>query len=268
MATSPLLQDKRAVVFGGGGSIGGAVARELASQQAEVFLAGRSAAPVELVAKQITETGGHAHAHVVDALDPAAVDDFLESVVYPGGDLDIALNATGPRISQYGNGKPVVDLTIEQLMTPVQTVLRSQFVTARAAARRMLQQGYGVIVFLTGSPARPHGPGQSGIGAAFGAIENFTRSLAIEVGAVGVRVVCLRTAANPDSRTIQDTVDAMVGMAGVTRDQASAAIAAGRLLPHSPHTDDTARAVAFLASDRSWMMTGTVLNSSAGVVPD
>ena len=81
-------------------------------------------------------------------------------------------------------------------------------------------------------------------------------------------MVCLRTAANPDSRTIEDTLDAMVGMAGVTRDQASADIAAGRLLPHSPHTADTARAVAFLASDRARVMTGTVLNSSAGVVPD
>ena len=83
-----------------------------------------------------------------------------------------------------------------------------------------------------------------------------------------MRVVYLRTAANPNSRTIQDTVDAMVGMAGITRDQASAAIAAGRLLPHSPHTADTAQAVALLGSDRSRMMTGTVLNSSAGVVPD
>jgi NAD(P)-dependent dehydrogenase (short-subunit alcohol dehydrogenase family) len=99
-----------------------------------------------------------------------------------------------------------------------------------------------VIILLTGSPAAPHGPGSSGIGAAFGAVDNFTRSLAIEVGAAGVRVVCPRTAANPDSRTLEDTVEAIVAIAGVTREQASVAMTAGRLLPESPHTTDTARA--------------------------
>jgi 3-oxoacyl-[acyl-carrier protein] reductase len=268
MATSLLLQNKRAVVFGGGGSIGGAAARELAAQGAEVFLSGRNVAPVELVAKQITQAGGRAHSHVVDALDGAAVDEYLANVVCRGGKLDVAFNATGPRTSEYGNGKPVAHLTVDEFMTPVNTVLRSYFITAHAAARQMSTQSSGVIILLTGSPARPHGPGASGIGAAFGAIENFTRTLAIELGPCGVRVVCLRTAANPDSRTIQDTVDALAEVAGVTRDQAAAVIADGRLLPRSPHTADTARAIAFLASDAAQMMTGTVLNSSAGVVAD
>ena len=81
----------------------------------------------------------------------------------------------------------MVDLAIEQFMTPVNTVLRSNFITARAVASQMLKQGSGVIIFLTGSPARPHGPGTSGIGAANGAIENLTRSLAIELGPAGVQ---------------------------------------------------------------------------------
>ena len=87
--TTPLLLDgKRAAVFGGGGSIGAAVAKELAAQGAEVFLAGRSAAGIDLVAKQIEQAGGVAHARVVDALDTAAVDAFIASVVETGS-LDI-----------------------------------------------------------------------------------------------------------------------------------------------------------------------------------
>jgi NAD(P)-dependent dehydrogenase (short-subunit alcohol dehydrogenase family) len=54
MSASLLLQDKRAVVFGGGGSIGAAVAKEFASEGAEVFPAGRTAENVEAAAKQIT----------------------------------------------------------------------------------------------------------------------------------------------------------------------------------------------------------------------
>jgi NAD(P)-dependent dehydrogenase (short-subunit alcohol dehydrogenase family) len=150
MSTSLLLQDKRAVVFGGGGSIGAAVAREFASEGAEVFLAGRTASSVEPIAKQIEAAGGRAHADVVDALDAAAVAEYLDSLVARAGGLDIEFNATGPRASEYANGKPAVDLPVEEFMVPVDTVLKAQFITASAAARQMLRQGSGVIIFLTG----------------------------------------------------------------------------------------------------------------------
>ena len=159
MSTSLTLQGKHAVVFRAGGSIGAAVAKELAMEGAEVFLAGRTSASVEAVAEAITGAGGQAHAAVIDALDGPAVDDYVDAVVQQAGSLDTVFNATGPRISEYGNGKQAVDLSIEEFMTAVDTVLKSQFITARAAARQMLKQGSGVIIFLTGSPARPHGPG-------------------------------------------------------------------------------------------------------------
>jgi NAD(P)-dependent dehydrogenase (short-subunit alcohol dehydrogenase family) len=268
MAGASLLLDKHAVVFGGGGSIGSAVARELASDGAEVFLAGRSAAKVEAVADEIAAAGGRAHAAVVDALDETAVERYFESVVRRAGRLDIEFNATGPRVSEYANGRSAVDVPVDEFMVPLNTVLRSQFATARAAARHMLEQGSGVIVFLTGSPAKPHTPGTHGIGAAFGAVENLTRHMAIELGPAGVRVVCLRTSANPDSRTIEDVCDGIARTMNITSEQAKANIADGTLLKVSPRTADTARGVAFLASDLAGMVTGTVLNASAGVTPD
>lgn len=263
-----LLQGKRAVVFGGGGSIGAAVAKALACEGAEVFLAGRTAATAGAVAKQIVSAGGRAHAGVVDALDAAAVEEYVQSVVQQARGLDIVFNATGPRASEYGTGKLAVDLPADEFMVPVDTVLKSSFITARAAARQMLRQGSGVIIFLTGSPARPHTPGAHGIGAAFAAIENLTRHMAIELSPAGVRVVCLRTAANPDSRTIQDVAGTTATMMDITPDQARANLAASTLLKVSPLTTDTAKAAVFLSSDLAAMMTGTVLNASAGVVTD
>lgn len=268
MPDSCMLQGKCAVVFGGGGSIGAAVATRFACDGAEVFLAGRTAASVEAAAKQIKAAGGRAHADVVDALDAAEVKEYLESLVARAGGLDIEFNATGPRASEYANGKPAVDLPVGEFMVPVDTVLKAQFITAAAAARHMLTQGSGVIIFLTGSPARPHTVATSGIGAAFAAVENLTRHLAIELSPAGVRVVCLRTSANPDSRTIQDLTAGMATTMNITQHQAAAGLADSTLLKVSPRTTDTASAAAFLASDRASMMTGTVLNASAGVVPD
>jgi 3-oxoacyl-[acyl-carrier protein] reductase len=268
MTISSMLDGKHAVVFGAGGSIGSAVAKEFAAQGAEVFLAGRSEHTVNAVANEISAAGGRVHPAAINALDGPAVEDYVASVVNQAGTVDIEFNATGPRIIAYGNGKPAVALTASEFMTPVETVLRSQFLTAQAAARHMLEQGYGVIIFLTGSPAKPHTPGTSGIGAAFGAVENLTRTLALELGPSRVRVVCLRTAANPDSRTIQDTTHVLAEMMGATADQAAAGLAQSTMLKVSPTTADTARAAALLASDQAAMMTGAVLNASAGAVPD
>jgi len=150
-----MLQDKVALIFGGGGSIGAAVARQFASEGAHVFLSGRTAQTVERVAKQIADAGGRGQADIVDALDETAVSEYIDLVVAQTGRIDIEFNATGPRVAEYANGTSAVDLPADLFSVPVKTVLQSQYITARAAARHMLTQGSGVIVFLTGSPARP-----------------------------------------------------------------------------------------------------------------
>lgn len=267
MIDSPVLKDKRAVVFGAGGSIGAAVARQFGAEGAEVFLAGRTESTLDDVTQRIKEAGGRASYTVIDALDDSAVDRYLDGVVAQSGGIDIEFNATGPRIAAYGNGKPAVDLPVAEFLA-AQTVLTSQFITARGAARRMAAQGSGVIIFLTGSPARPHVAGASGIGAAFGGIENLTRTMALELAGSGVRVVCLRTAANPDTQTIQDTADAIAGMTNLTREQVLASLDEGTWLKASPRTEDTANGAVLLASDRARMMTGTVHNATAGLCAD
>jgi 3-oxoacyl-[acyl-carrier protein] reductase len=180
---------------------------------------------------------------------------------------DIEFNAIGPHITEYGNGKAAVDLPIEEFLA-AQTVLTSQFITASRAARRMVVQGSGVIIFLTGRPARPHVLGTSGIGAAFGGIETLTRQMALELSGARVRVVCLRTAANLDSRTIQDTTDAVATMANLSREQVLADLVDSTLLKVPPQTEDTANAAVLLASGRARMMTGTVHNATAGICTD
>ncbi|MGH6794730.1 MAG: SDR family NAD(P)-dependent oxidoreductase [Methylocella sp.] len=268
MSGSQILDNKYAVVFGAGGSIGGAVAKEFAAEGAEVFLAGRTQSNVEDVAKQITAACGRAHASVVDALDDAAVDKYIDDMVKQTGRIDIVFNAVGPLAKEYANGTTAVDLAIEEFMVPLTAVVKSQFITARAATRHMVKQHSGVILFLTGSPARGHVPGATAIGAAFGAIESLSENLAVEVSPAGVRVVCLRTTANIDSRTIQQTLDTLASKMNVTKDQMIASVASLNFLKVPATTSDTAKAAVLLASDRARMMTATVLNLTAGAAAD
>ena len=132
----------------------------------------------------------------------------------------------------------------------------------------MVKQHSGVIIFLTGSPARGHVAGATAIGAAFGAIESLTENLAVEVSPLGVRVVCLRTTANADSRTIQQTMDDLAAKMNITKDQAMAQISNLNFLKVPAGVSDTAKAAVLLASDRARMWTGTVVNATAGAALD
>ncbi len=264
----PMLEGKRAVVFGASGSIGAAVAKEFAKEGAEVFLAGRTKSSLEEIVKQIAAAGGKAQAEVIDTHDDAAVNRYVDEIVKQSGKLDIVLDAAGPLAKDYGNGKNAIELPVEEFMVPLSTMVRSRFITARAAARHMVGQHSGVIIFVTGSPARAHVPGATAIGAAFGAIENLTANLAFEVSPLGVRVVCLRTLANIDSRSIQDTMEFVAGRLNVMKDQAMAQIAQSNFLKVPATVQDTANAAVLIASDRARMLTGTVVNATAGAALD
>src|SRR5204863_419047 len=125
----------------------------------------------------------------------------------------------------------------------------------------------GAEVFLAGR-TRSNVEAATAIGTAFGAIESLTENLAVEVSPFGVRVVCLRTTANTDSRTMQQTMDAVVSKMHITKEQALAGMANLNFLKVPATVSDTAKAAVLLASDRARLLTGTVFNSTAGAALD
>lgn len=264
MSNSKILEGKLAVVFGAGGSIGAAVAQEFAAEGAEVYLSGRTKKSVEAVATRISEVGGVAHAAVVDALDDSAVGKYLEDIAGKAGGIDIEFNAVAPDPRDYGNGKPAIDVTIDEYMAALSTILKSRIITAKHAACQMIKQGSGVIIGITGSTARGHIVGGTSIGIAFGAIETLMEDLAFEVSSKGVRVVCLRVTANVDSNAIRNTARAM----NLSDEQFSTMLANLNFLKTPARIADTAKAAAMIASDRFRLLTGTVVNSSAGAALD
>lgn len=88
-----LLEDKTAVIYGGGSAVGGAVARAFAREGASVFLAGRSRAKLDQVAREISASGGRAETTELDALDRRAIDEHADAVAASAGGINVALNA-------------------------------------------------------------------------------------------------------------------------------------------------------------------------------
>lgn len=136
-----MLDDKVAVIYGAGGSIGGAVARAFGREGARVFLAGRTETTLDEVAEDIHSAGGDADTAVVDALDEQAVDEFVDAVVEETGRIDISFNLIGIGDIQ----EPLTEISVGDFMQPITTTMRTQFLTTRAAARHMIDRESGVI---------------------------------------------------------------------------------------------------------------------------
>jgi 3-oxoacyl-[acyl-carrier protein] reductase len=191
-----LLEGKNAVVHGGGGAIGGAVARAFAREGARVFLAGRTLAHLEAVATEIRDAGGTAETAEVDALQEAQVDAHADAVAARAGSLDVCLN-----VISHGDvqGIPFVEMAPEDYLRPVETAVRTTFLTSRAAARHMARQGSGVILAFGGSGPPQPGYHLGGLQVAFEAIESMRRQISSELGHRGVRFVTLRTGGVPET---------------------------------------------------------------------
>src|SRR5919109_2873758 len=194
-----LLEDKSAVIYGGGGSIGSAVARAFAREGAKVFLAGRTRARLDEVAEEIRSAGGAAATAEVDALDESAVDEHADAVGEEAGGTDISFNLIA---HPFTHGTPLAEMAVDDFMAPVETAARTTFLTARAAARHMIPRRSGVILAF-GGPGDRSGPLRDyylgGTQVAFDAIETIRRQLSIELGRHGIRVVTLASGGVPET---------------------------------------------------------------------
>jgi 3-oxoacyl-[acyl-carrier protein] reductase len=269
MNDSRFLDKKIAVIHGGGGAIGGAIARVFARRGAVVFLAGRTAARLDAVARDIRAAGGSAEIAQVDALDERAVTAHADAVARAAGRIDIALNAVG---IAHVQGTPFAELSLEDFAHPITAYARTNFITARAVAPHMIRAGRGVILTLSTPGSRMTGTGYLGYGVTCAAIEAFTRLLAAELGGRGIRVNCLRPHAIPEAAAkgshSRDVFRPAAERAGVTVEAMLAGAAETTLLKRLPTLDDVANAAAFLASDQAAAMTAAVANLSCGAVAD
>src|SRR5713101_1363502 len=241
-----LLTNKNAVIYGAGGAIGSAIAHAFAREGARVFLTGRRMASVDAVAREILDGGG---------------------VAEKAQSIDISINTIGLP-PQRIPGMPLLEQSAENFALPVTTLTQTHFLTARAAARHMVEKRSGVILTLTATPSRVPVPGLGHMATAWAAIEALTRSLAIELGPQGIRVICLRSNALPETATIREAYGRFANALGITFEQVEAQNAAMTPLRRLPKLVEVANVAAFMASDQASAMTATVANLSCGLLAD
>ena len=144
---------------------------------------------------------------------------------------------------------------------------RSYFLTARLAARRMVAQKSGVIMTVSALMARAGAPAVGGYSAAVAAKEAITRSLSLELAPLGIRAVCLRPHAIPETQTMRDVFEGKAAKM-MSWEQWQAALASRTHTQRLMRLEEVADVAAFMASDRASGMTGTTVNLTMGNLDD
>lgn len=238
-------KEKVALVTGGGTGIGRAVALGIAAEGGQVMVAGRRREPLEAVCALASASVRFVQTDVGQPEDVArAVTETVEAF----GGLDVLVNNAG--VTCMG---PVSKLSDREVELMIGTNLRGTILATREAQPHLTERR-GAIVNVTSVTARAASPGLAVYGATKAAIEQLTRSLAVELGPDGVRVNVVAP-----GLTVTDMADEFL-------DEAMIQDVASRTPLRRPGTpDDVARSILFLASDDAAWVTGQLLQSSGGL---
>lgn len=248
------LTDRTAVVTGGAGVIGRTTAWRLARAGATVIVTDIDEAGGRAVAATIDADGGDAAFSRIDVTDREAFGDTLDAVVDDHGSVDVLVNNAGV-------GQPPTRLqetAIEDRDRLFRVNIEGVWNGCHAALPLMVDQGGGAIVNVSSLAGQIGSPGLSTYAMTKGAVLNFTRSVAAEVGPAGVRAnaVCPGFVDTPMVDEYFDSFDDPTAAREATVGEYP--------LRRLGTVDDVANAIAFLASDEAAFITGHGLTVDGG----
>ena len=238
-----LLDGQVCVVSGAGTGLGRAIALELARLGATVVGCGRRQGPLDAAVAEIADSGGRAEAVALDIRDTEAVDLFFDGVLASHRRLDLLVNNAGGQFLS-----PAEAVTPKGFRTVIELNVQGTWQMMHAAATKaFIPHGGGKVVSVTLSPHNGM-PGMVHSGAARAAVENMTRTLAIEWARFQVKLVAI-AAGQFDTEVLRTKYPQQVS------ENVARTIPLGRL----GRPEELAWMVAYLASPAGDFTSGTVI---------
>jgi 2-hydroxycyclohexanecarboxyl-CoA dehydrogenase len=241
-----------ALVTGGGGGIGGAIAAALAADGHAVAVADLRLEAARECAQRVVAAGGRAAPFAVDVTDGGSVAEAIAGAVSELGPVEILVNNAG-----WDELKPFVETDEEFWERVIAINFKGCLHTTRALLPGMLERGFGRIVNIASDAGRVGSSKESVYAGAKGGVIAFTKTIAREAARAGVtaNAVC----PGPTRTPLLERMTAEGGEKYV--DALVRAVPMRRLA----EPDDVAAAVAFFASDRAGFITGQTLSVSGGL---
>jgi meso-butanediol dehydrogenase/(S,S)-butanediol dehydrogenase/diacetyl reductase len=247
------LDDKVAVISGGGTGIGAAAARAFSREGAKVVVTGRRPEPIQAVA---AEVGGLAVPG--DASDPAHAADAVGAAVRTFGRLDIVIANAG-----LGFGGSAGDVGDEDWRRTIDVNLTGPLLLVRAALPALLEGGGGSIVLVSSVSGLVSTTDSAAYSSSKAALLGLVRSISIDYGPRGIRAnaLCPGWVVTPMG---DEAMDELAELRGITREDAYRLATAHVPLRRPATTEEIASCCLFLASEESSIVTGTALVADGG----
>ena len=245
------LDGRAAVVIGGAGGLGSAMARGLAEAGAAVAVADADAGQARRGAEAIGKAGGRARPAAVDVADRGSVERMADEVERALGPVEVLVNCAG-----VTHRSPAADFPEAEWHRVIAVNLTGVFHGCQVLGRRMLARRSGRIVNIASIAGQIGLTGTVAYAASKGGVVMLTRALAVEWAPLGVRVNAI--APSWFESNIGDLIHREPGYA----ERAMRRVPAGRM--GTP--DELIGAVLYLASDASSMVTGHILAVDGGTL--
>ncbi len=239
------LSGRTALVTGASGGIGGASARALHAQGAELMLAGTREAALRALAGDL---GERAHVGLADLADPRACERLVRDAEAAMGRVDILVNNAG-----LTRDALALRMKDEDWQAVIEVDLTAVFRLTRAVLRGMVRRRYGRVIGVSSVVAATGNPGQANYAAAKAAMIGMSKSIAAEVAGRGITINCVAPGLIETAMTDR--------LSAEQRTRLGSAIPAGRF--GTP--GDVAAAIVFLASAEAGYVTGQTLHVNGGM---
>ena len=243
------LDEKHALISGGGSGIGQTIGEALASAGARVTLIGRRADALEKSAARIRQQGGRAEIYACDLTELARMEEHVAAITAQHQSPDILVNAAGWRKRESAS-----DTSVDAWQRTLDTNLSAPFFLARACAPAMCARGWGRIVNIASLQSKLAFAGGIAYGASKGGVAQLTRAMAIEWSAHGVTANAIAPGFFPTALTAPLFAD----------DDTAAALAARTAIGRNGQLTDLVGAAIFLCAPASDYITGQVLYIDGG----
>jgi NAD(P)-dependent dehydrogenase (short-subunit alcohol dehydrogenase family) len=253
------LEDKVAIVTGGGRGIGRAISMAFASEGAIVTVAARTSSMLDETIRKIEAGGGRAKAIQTDVSDEKQVQRLVAEVVNGYGSIDILVNNSGIR----GPTVSVVDLRLQDWNEVLAINLTGSMLCAREVLKQMIPRRKGNIINIGSDGGRFGYPMRSPYCVSKWGVIGLTETLAIEAGQYDIRVNCISPAAVRGERLI-NVATGRSRATGVPFEELMNKITANYALQRPTEEAEVAAAAVFLASDESSGITGHTLVVNCG----
>jgi sorbitol-6-phosphate 2-dehydrogenase len=259
-----LLQDRIALVTGGGQGLGQAISTRLAQEGAHVVVADLNEETAKIAANEIMSSADRkALAIKVDVTDEAQVEGMVARALQEFGRLDIAVSNAGILIAEE-----VTEFPAEKWQAVINVNLFGYFLVAKHAARVMKAQRSGVIIQVNSKSGKKGSYKNSAYAASkFGGI-GLTQSIALELAEYGVRVNAVCPGNLLDSPLWTDGPNSLFKQYakkwGISEQEVRQKYIDQVPMKRGCAYDDVCNVVAFLASDQASYMTGQAINVTGG----